>query len=201
MFALAIGAHPETHASKRLKLAGRKGWATIRTSLRIVALVLALIASGCSGQRVDKAGGRTTPKPGSVTRVAGQSSSDESNAATRPSSTGALPDGSYANTMTSEDVRRGGVPAGDPMYQQTPTRHLLVLRSGHFSLYDRFPDGHTDEGFSGIYSLYRNRIVFEGGGDKISFVWSFDGRRLRFSDFPRPGYYTAAFLPVWLKVG
>jgi len=165
-----------------------------------VALVLALIASGCSGQDVDKAGGRTTPKPGSVT-VAGQSSSGESNAATRPSSTGALPDGSYANTMTSEDVRRGGVPAGDPMYQQTPTRHLLVLRSGHFSLYDRFPDGHTDEGFSGTYSLYRNRFVFEGRGDKISFVWSFDGRRLRFTDFPLPGYYTAAFLPVWLKVG
>src|SRR5947207_11007616 len=133
MFALAIGAHPETYASERLKLAGRKEWATIRTSLRIVAaLVLALIASGCSGQGVDKAGGRTTPKPGSVTRVAGQSSSGESNAATRPSSTGALPDGSYANTMTSGDVRRGGVPAGDPIYQQTPTRHLLVLRSGHF---------------------------------------------------------------------
>jgi hypothetical protein len=169
-----------------------------------VALVLALIASGCSGQDVDKAGGRTTPKPGSVT-VAGQSSSGESNAATRPSSTGALPDGSYANTMTSKDVRRGGVPAGDPMYKQTPTRHLLVLRSGHFSLYDRFPDGRTEEGFSGTYSLYRNRIAFEGRtigrGDKISFVWSFDGRRLRFTDFPRPGYYTAAFLPVWLKVG
>jgi hypothetical protein len=200
MFTLAIGAHPETTRPSGLNSLVERSRPQIRTSRRIVALVLALIASGCGGQGVDKAGGRTAPKPGSVT-VAAQSSSGESNAATRPSSTGALPDGSYANTMTSEDVRRGGVPAGDPLYQQTPTRHLLVLRSGHFSLYDRFPDGHTDEGFSGTYSLYRNRIVFEGRGDKISFVWSFDGRRLRFTDFPLPGYYTAAFLPVWLKVG
>jgi hypothetical protein len=174
----------------------------VRTRLRIAApvtpLVLALIACGCSAQGVDKAGGRTPAQPGSTTPA--QFVSPPSNAATGLLSSGALPDGSYASTMTSVDVRRGGVPAGDPLYQQTPIRHLLVLRSGHFWLYDTFPNGHTDEGFSGTYSLYRNRIVFEGGGDKLSWVYSFDGRSLKFGDFGLPGYYTAAFLPDWRKV-
>jgi hypothetical protein len=101
--------------------------------------------------------------------------------------------------MTSEDVRRGGVPAGDQLYKFTPMRNRLVLRSGAFWLYNRFPDGHAEVGFSGTYSLYRNRVVFAGGLDRVSFVWSFDGKRLRFGDFPRPGYYTATFLPVWTK--
>jgi hypothetical protein len=101
--------------------------------------------------------------------------------------------------MTSEDVRRGGVPAGDQLYKFTPMRNRLVLESGAFRLVNGFPDGHTEEGFSGTYSLYRNRITFVGGPDKVSFVWSFDGRRLRFGDFPRPGYFTATFLPVWTK--
>jgi hypothetical protein len=156
--------------------------------------------AGCSGGAADKAGGRRAQTQVPFASTA-QSPPAEETPAGESSTSATLPNGSYASTMTSEDVRRGGVPAGDPIYRQTPTRHLLVLRSGYFSLYDRFPDGRTDEGFSGTYSLYRNRIVFEGGGDKISFVWSFDGRRLRFTDFPLPGYYTAAFLPVWLKVG
>jgi hypothetical protein len=173
----------------------------VRTRRRIAALVtplvLALIACGCSAQGVDKAGGRTVAQPGSTTPA--QFVSPPSNRASSLSSSGALPDGSYASTMTSEDVRLGGVPAGDPLYGQTPVRHLLVLRSGHFWLYDTLPNGHTDEGFSGTYSLYRNRVVFVGGPDRLSFVWSFDGKRLRFGDFPLPGYFTATFRPVWTK--
>lgn len=163
-------------------------------SISIALLVVAVVAPGCAGGKADKAGGRlareTTPANGTVHAVG----------TSRPSSSsGEIPDGAYVSTMTREDVRRGGVPAGDQLYKFTPMRHRLVLRSGAFWLYDRFPDGHTEVGFSGTYSLYRNRVVFVGGPDRLSFVWSFDGKRLRFGDFPRPGYFTATFLPVWTK--
>jgi TRAP-type C4-dicarboxylate transport system substrate-binding protein len=116
-----------------------------------------------------------------------------------------IPNGRYENTMTRADVRRARVPSGDPIYRQLPTHHTLVLRSGAFFLYDRFPSGRTDVGMSGGYSVYRDRIIFTSsdGEDRLSFRWSFDGSQLRFLDLPHHGggYFGATFAPPWTKTG
>ena len=93
------------------------------------------------------------------------------------------------------------IPAGDPFYRLLPVRHRLVLESNDFVLHDTFPDGRSEIGWSGTYSVYRDRIVFQGREDKIPFGWSFDGKILRLDDDGEGGYYGAGFTPPWTKVG
>ena len=75
-----------------------------------------------------------------------------------------------------------------------------MLTSGAFVMYDTYPDGHTEAaGLSGTYSVFRDRIVFQGAQDRITLGWSFNGKTLRFDDDGKGGYYGAAFTPPWTK--
>jgi TRAP-type C4-dicarboxylate transport system substrate-binding protein len=112
-----------------------------------------------------------------------------------------IPDGVYTNTTTADDARRARIPAGNPFYKLLPTRHRLVLRSGDFVMHDLFPNGQTEIGASGTYSVYRDRIIFQTDEDTISFEWSLKGDALRFDDGGKGGYYGAGFTPPWTKTG
>jgi TRAP-type C4-dicarboxylate transport system substrate-binding protein len=112
-----------------------------------------------------------------------------------------IPDGLYTNTTTADDARRARIPAGNPFYKLLPTRHRLVLRSGDFVMHDLFPNGQTEIGASGTYSVYRDRIIFQTDEDTISFEWSLKGDALRFDDGGKGGYYGAGFTPPWTKTG
>jgi TRAP-type C4-dicarboxylate transport system substrate-binding protein len=112
-----------------------------------------------------------------------------------------IPDGVYTNTTTADDARRARIPAGNRFYGRLPTRHRLVLKSGDFVMYDIFPNGQTEIGASGTYSVYRDRIIFHSGGDTISLEWSLEGDALKFDDGGKGGYYGAGFTPPWTKTG
>ena len=117
------------------------------------------------------------------------------------SSSAAIPDGVYTNTTTVADARRAGIRAGNPFYRLLPTRHRLVLKSGDFVMYDLFPNGQTQIGASGTYSVYRDRIIFQTPEDTISFGWSLEGDALTLDDGGAGGYYGAGFIPPWTKTG
>jgi TRAP-type C4-dicarboxylate transport system substrate-binding protein len=112
-----------------------------------------------------------------------------------------IPDGVYTNTTTADDARRAGIPASDPFYARLPVRHRLVLKSSDFVFYDIFPDGRTEVGASGTYSVYRDRIIFQTGEDKIPFEWSLEGDVLKFDDGGKGGYYGAGFTPSLTRTG
>ena len=117
------------------------------------------------------------------------------------SASAAIPDGVYTNTTTAADARRARIPAGDPLYALLPVRHRLVLKSGDFVIHDIFPNGQTEIGASGTYSVYRDRIIFQTPDDTISLAWSLEGNALRFDDGGEGGYYGAGFTPPWTKTG
>jgi hypothetical protein len=117
------------------------------------------------------------------------------------SASAAIPDGVYTNTTTADDARRAGIAVGDPFYRLLPVRHRLVLTSGDFVMYDLFPNGQTEIGASGTYSVYRDRITFLTPDDTISFAWSLEGSELRFDDGGEGGYFGAGFTPPWTKTG
>jgi TRAP-type C4-dicarboxylate transport system substrate-binding protein len=118
----------------------------------------------------------------------------------RPSA-GGLPDGDYTATITREDAVRelaripraeraaaGLAPAG--VSDIVHSRFKLSLRHGTFALYQRHADGTLEVGIQGAYSLYRDRFVGRGSnGDTLRARWSFDGAKLRFSDFSFRGAY------------
>ncbi|MFZ1880346.1 MAG: TRAP transporter substrate-binding protein DctP [Gaiellaceae bacterium] len=115
---------------------------------------------------------------------------------------GAIPSGTYENTMTAADGHRAQIPAGDSFYKTLPIRHRLVIRGRSFILYDTFPDGHTEANMEGTYTVYRGKVRFSTTMEKLLPIsWSFDGRTLRFFDLPfhGTGYYGAAFPPPWTK--
>lgn len=117
------------------------------------------------------------------------------------SGSAAVLDGVYTNTTAADDARRARIPAGDPIYGLLPLRHRLVLKSGDFVIYDISPNGQTEVGASGTYSVYRARISFQTGEDKFTLGWSFEGNALRFDDGGMGGYYGAGFTPPWTKTG
>ena len=117
------------------------------------------------------------------------------------SASAAIPDGVYTNTTTADDARRARIPAGNPFYRLLPTRHRLVLKSGDFVMYDLFPNGQTEIGASGTYSVYRDRIIFQTPEDTIPFAWSLEGNALMLDDGGNGGYYGAGFTPPWTKTG
>jgi TRAP-type transport system periplasmic protein len=110
-------------------------------------------------------------------------------------------DGVYTNTTTADDARRARIPAGDRFYRHLPTRHRLVLKSCDFVMYDLYPNGKTEIGASGTYSVYRDRIIFKTDEDTIPLAWSRKGDALRFDDGGKGGYYGASFTPPWTKTG
>jgi hypothetical protein len=121
---------------------------------------------------------------------------------TRPGA-GALPDGTYENTMTAADGHRAHIPAGDPWYKQHfPIRHRLVIRGQTFIIYNLYPDGHSDADLEGTYSVFKGKLRFATTNEKLLPIsWSFDGHTLRFFDLPfhGGGYYGAELAPVWTK--
>jgi TRAP-type transport system periplasmic protein len=116
----------------------------------------------------------------------------------RPSG-GGLPDGDYTATITRDDAARelARIPraerraAGvDGVSDILHSRFKLSLRHGAFTLYQRHADGTLEVGIQGAYSLYRDRFVGRGSnGDTLRARWSFDGTKLRFTDFSFPGAY------------
>jgi TRAP-type C4-dicarboxylate transport system substrate-binding protein len=117
------------------------------------------------------------------------------------SASAAIPDGVYTNTTTADDARRARIPAGDPFYARLPVRHRLVLKSGDFVFYDISPNGQTEIGASGTYSVYRDRIIFRTREDKIALEWSLEGNALKFDDGGKGGYYGAGFTPPFTRTG
>jgi TRAP-type C4-dicarboxylate transport system substrate-binding protein len=117
------------------------------------------------------------------------------------SASAGIPDGVYTNTTTADDARRARIQADDPFYALLPVRHRLVLKSGDFVIHDISPNGQTEIGASGTYSVYRDRIIFQTSEDTISFAWSLEGNALRFDDGGKGGYYGAGFTPPWTKTG
>jgi TRAP-type transport system periplasmic protein len=117
------------------------------------------------------------------------------------SASAAIRDGVYTNTTTADDARRARIRAGDRFYARLPVRHRLVLKSGDFVIHDIFPNGQTEIGASGTYSVYRDRIIFQTSEDTISFAWSVEGNVLRFDDGGKGGYYGAVFTHPWARTG
>ena len=116
---------------------------------------------------------------------------------------GAIPDGTYENTMTAADGQRAHIPAGDPWYKQPfPVRHRLVIRGRTFIVFNLYPDGHTEADMEGTYSVFKGKLRFATTTEKLLPIsWSIHGRTLRFFDLPLhgSGYYGAEFAPVWTK--
>jgi TRAP-type C4-dicarboxylate transport system substrate-binding protein len=116
---------------------------------------------------------------------------------------GAIPDGTYENTMTVADGHRAHIPASDPWYkQQLPIRHRLVIHGQTFIIYDLYPDGRSRADMEGSYSVFKDKLSFATTNEKLlPFSWSFDEHTLRFFDLPfhGGGYYGAEFAPVWTK--
>jgi hypothetical protein len=101
------------------------------------------------------------------------------NAVSEP--TGA-PSGTYTTKLTSEDVRRSGLPPAN----WTQSYFTLILRSGNFVLYQSEPPGQRETLLEGTYSLYRDHLVVTGGfngtADRITARWSLNGPNLTFAD-------------------
>jgi TRAP-type transport system periplasmic protein len=117
------------------------------------------------------------------------------------SSASGVPDGNYAATVTRDDAdheiariprrlrNQAGLAPGS-MSDLLHSRFKLSLRHGTFVLYQRHPDGRLEVGIQGTYSLYRDRFVGRGSnGDTLRARWSFDGDKLRFTDFSPGGAY------------
>jgi TRAP-type C4-dicarboxylate transport system substrate-binding protein len=117
-------------------------------------------------------------------------------------SAGAIPNGSYAVTITREDARRGGLSPQDDLSQLREKRFRLVLNAGAFVLYEVHPNRRAEVGFAGRYSVYRDRIdVIGDNGDQLTARWSFDGERLRF-ELPVKGDYGVVWgSHPWVRIG
>jgi TRAP-type C4-dicarboxylate transport system substrate-binding protein len=114
---------------------------------------------------------------------------------------GGLPDGDYTATITRDDaarelarIPRAERPAAglspDGVHDVLRSRFKLSLRHGTFALYQRHRDGTLEVGIQGTYSLYHDRFVGRGSnGDTLRARWSFDGTKLRFTDFGFAGAY------------
>jgi hypothetical protein len=62
-------------------------------------------------------------------------------------------------------------------------RYRLVIEPAHLVEYDSADGAPEVVGFDADYTLYRDRITtHEGNGVDMTMRWSFDGRRLRFTD-------------------
>jgi TRAP-type transport system periplasmic protein len=88
-----------------------------------------------------------------------------------------IPNGTYEGFSTSRDAQRAGVPPND-------ARRTLILGPNTVLLKEAYPDGHTDIGWNGTYSVYRDRIILTNASDgyTVTARWSYDGVRLRFTD-------------------
>jgi hypothetical protein len=117
-----------------------------------------------------------------------------------PQSTGAI-EGDYTTRIGPRDVARevkriprreldeAGLGDSDRRRLEA-SRFTLTLHHGNFVLYEHDADGRTGPALEGTYSLYRDRIVVTGtNGDILRGRWSFDGTRLRLSEFTPGGAY------------
>jgi hypothetical protein len=117
-----------------------------------------------------------------------------------PQSTGAI-EGDYGTTIGPRDVAREvkRIPRreldeaglGDSDRRDLERSHwTLTLRHGNFVSYRRYANGRTELSVEGTYSLYHDRIVATAtNGDTLRGRWSFDGTRLRLSEFTPAGAY------------
>jgi TRAP-type transport system periplasmic protein len=95
-----------------------------------------------------------------------------------------IPSGTYAGFSTSRDARREGLPASDTQSRYRIIHRTLILRSTRVVLKEIYPDGRTEIGWDGTYSVYRDRIVLTNPSDgyEVTARWSFDGKNLHFTD-------------------
>jgi TRAP-type transport system periplasmic protein len=116
----------------------------------------------------------------------------------------AIPSGTYAGFSTSRDARREGLPASDTQSQYRIIHRTLILRSNHVVLKETYPNGQTDIGYDGTYSVYRDQIVLTNTSDgyKVRARWSFDGKNLHFTDVgPSAGDAVVWGSHPWTKTG
>jgi hypothetical protein len=116
----------------------------------------------------------------------------------------AIPSGTYAGFSTSRDARRVGLPESDTQSRYRIVHRKLILRSTRVLLKETYPDGQTEIGWDGTYSVYRDRIVLTNSGDgyEVTARWSFDGKQLRFTDVgPAGGDAVVWGSHPWVKIG
>lgn len=90
------------------------------------------------------------------------------------SSAAAIPNGTYETTVTREDWLRNGVEDED----FKAGVFTMILDSGELTLLE--PET-RDVGFAATYTVFRDQIEATGP-DTVNARWSFDGKRLRFTD-------------------
>jgi TRAP-type C4-dicarboxylate transport system substrate-binding protein len=116
----------------------------------------------------------------------------------------AIPSGTYSGFSTSRDARREGLPASDTLSRYPIIHRTVILRPTRVVLKETYPDGHTEIGWDGAYSVYRDRIVLTNAGDgyKVTARWSFDGKELRFTHVgPAGGDAVVWGSHPWVKIG
>jgi TRAP-type transport system periplasmic protein len=131
-----------------------------------------------------------------------------------PPQGGGLPDGDYTTSIQRGDAARelARIPraarneAGlspDGVRDILGSEFTLSLRHGTFLMRQRHADGRREVGITGTFSLFRDRFVGKGSnGDTLRARWSFDGTRLRFTDFSFPGAYRLVWASeAWIRSG
>jgi TRAP-type C4-dicarboxylate transport system substrate-binding protein len=100
--------------------------------------------------------------------------------ATRPREGGISP-GTYVFTITREDAR--GLPSDSQFRRMRRRRFRAVFTPGHVVLYESTDGGPEEIGLEADYTVFRDRFeTREANGATMKMRWSFDGKRLRFTD-------------------
>jgi TRAP-type C4-dicarboxylate transport system substrate-binding protein len=112
---------------------------------------------------------------GLKTEVAASAEAPACEAAEPPSNAApAIPDGTYETTLTEDDWVAQGLPA-DPSAVGVFT---MTFDGGELTVVE--PDGQI--GFRASYTVFRDQIDVEGGGDHFTARWAFDGETLKLTD-------------------
>jgi TRAP-type C4-dicarboxylate transport system substrate-binding protein len=168
----AVGLEDVCSTGARLVDAGRAGRAAMRSAVDSV--YARLREDALTARRIDaieRMGASIDPDTLPRCAAAPRGGADQ----------GGIPSGTYVWTYDA-----GGEVEEPPVLPGPPRRSIrfrLVIAPGHLVQYQS-DDGAPEEiGFDADYTLYRDRITtHEGNGAELTMRWSFDGRRLRFTD-------------------
>jgi TRAP-type C4-dicarboxylate transport system substrate-binding protein len=108
--------------------------------------------------------------------------------AQQPPAGSELPNGTYAMTLTADDIRAGcpaGQPGADALEPLTEFDEVLfenVVEDGSIIQYV-YPGGERQVGWSGSFRIFRDTFELDDGEDEpLAATWSFDGQHLVLSD-------------------